>query len=330
MFAAVLLALGGMVQAQENPAPSPAAAAADAPAQTDMQKWIATMDAQWQAVLKRDVTDVHEAEVRKLMLQYLNMLEEAIGKASKASDLDGAVALRSEQKRFGDTQVFLEQDEAGDAAAVKQVRAEIRAQLEKLATDSALRAKALHVKYDQMLAQAQLQLTQRQRLDDALLVKARREEVAAAWLTPAVVAAVEKATPPAPAAGLRKPAAPPGNFVEHLNALAGGKSSTKPIQLEKKEVIATQAKFKPPVEILVEAKTDSTNLRLGYAANQIIFNWERNQGEFRIDGVDGQLRFEDHGDYSGIDKPVSVFSGVPGPILTVRSIKVKQLPPGTE
>ena len=161
-------------QAQDNPAP--------APAETEMQKWIATTDAQWQAAYQRDVTDVHEAEAKKLMLQYLNLLEEEIVKVSKTGDLDGAVALRSEQKRFGDTQLFPEQDEAGDPAAVKQARTAVRARLAKLKTDSAIRAKALHAKYDQVLAQAQAQLTQRQRLDDALLVKDKRDEVATAWL----------------------------------------------------------------------------------------------------------------------------------------------------
>jgi len=53
----------------------------------------------------------------------------------------------------------------------------------------AARAKALRAKYDQVLAQAQTQLTQRQRLEDALLVKAKRDEVAAAWIMPAIAAA---------------------------------------------------------------------------------------------------------------------------------------------
>ncbi|MEO6787868.1 MAG: hypothetical protein ABI318_17225, partial [Chthoniobacteraceae bacterium] len=95
------------------------------------------------------------------------------------------------------------QDEAGDAASVKAIRAAVRAQLAKLEKDTAARAKALHAKYDAVLSQAQAQLTQHQRLDDALLVKAKRDEVKAAWITPAVTAAVEKApqtaqTPVAP------------------------------------------------------------------------------------------------------------------------------------
>ena len=184
------------VQAQDNPAPAPA----PEPAQTEMQKWIATTDAQWQAAFKRDVTDVHEADLNKVKLQYLTSLETGIAKASSAGDLDGAVALRNEQKRFGDTNVFPEQDEAADAASVKQLRAGIRVQLAKLETADAARTKALHAKYDAVLTQAQTQLTQRQRLDDALLVKTKRDEVAAAWITPAVAAATEKASPPQPAA----------------------------------------------------------------------------------------------------------------------------------
>jgi hypothetical protein len=177
-----------------------------------MQKWIAATDAQWQAAYQRDVTDVHEAEAKRLMLQYLNLLEEAIAKASKASDLDGALALRAEQKRFGDTQLFPEQDEAGDPAAVKQARAAIRGLLAQLEKGRANRAKALHAKYDQVLAQAQAQLTQRQRLDDALLVKKQRDEVAAAWIAPAISAAtasqpaVQPVVPPKVAA--TKPPAP--------------------------------------------------------------------------------------------------------------------------
>lgn len=165
-------------------------------------------------------------------------------------------------------------------------------------------------------------------------------------LTPLVLLAAE----PAPA------------FVEHISArIDGGQGS--PAKLKKNGVITTKATFKPPVEILVEAKTDSTNLRLGYAADQLIFNWEKDRNQLRVDGgpangkhkfgaglipvkqyvtvrwlvtpkkqsvfVDGQLRFEHEGDYSQLDKPLSVYSAA-GAEVTVKSIKVKQLPPGTE
>jgi hypothetical protein len=157
-------------------------------------------------------------------------------------------------------------------------------------------------------------------------------------------------------------AEPVPDFVEHINALANGRSGT-PLQLKKDETIITKATFKPPVEILITAKTDSTNLRLGYAADQVIFNWEMAKSELRIDGgpangkhkktggliqpkkyvvvrwvvtpkkqsifVDDQLRFEHEGDYSAINNPVSV-SSAHGAVVTVKSIKARQLPAGTQ
>ena len=204
LFASIVLALGMAAHAQDNAAPSAAG-----PAQSEMQKWLTATDAQWQAAFKRDVTDVHETELGKLKLQFLTSLETAIAKASSAGDLDGAVALRNEQKRFAETNVFPEQDLAAEAASVKQLRAAIRTQIARLEKERALRTKALHAKYDPVLAQAQTQLTQRQRIDDALLVKAKRDEVAAEWLTPSVVALLGKAEPTAPVAGGAKPAAAP-------------------------------------------------------------------------------------------------------------------------
>ena len=203
LFISILLSLSMSTRGQDNATPTAAAA------QTEMQKWIATTDAQWQAAFKRDVTDVHEAELGKLKLQFLSSLDAAITKTSTAGDLDGAVALRSEQKRFAETNVFPEQDDAADPAAVKQLRAAIRTQIARLEKERAFRIKALHAKYDPVLAQAQTQLTQRQRIDDALLVKAKRDELAAEWLTPSVVALLGKAEPTAPVAGGAKPAATP-------------------------------------------------------------------------------------------------------------------------
>ena len=174
------------VRAQDTPS---------AAAVSEMQKWIATTDEGWQAVFKRDVTDLHLMELEKLKQQYVAALEAAVTKASSAGDLDGAVALRNEEKRFAGTNLLPEQDEAADAATVKQIRAAVRGQIVKLEKDTATRTKALHAKYDTLLADAQARLTQAQRLEDALLVKAKREEVAAAWL--AGISAVQTpATPP--------------------------------------------------------------------------------------------------------------------------------------
>jgi hypothetical protein len=122
--------------------------------------------------------------------------------------------------------------------------------------------------------------------------------------------------------------------------------------------LVTSQSYRPPVEITVVAKTDSTNLRMGYAADQIIFNWEENPSQLRVDGgpangrhkdgaghippdkfvtvkwivttthqaiyVDDQLRYENAADYSGIDRPVSIFPAE-GSTVTVKSIKIQSI-----
>ncbi len=97
---------------------------------------------------------------------------------------------------------------------------------------------------------------------------------------------------------------------------------------------------------------------MSYAADEVIFNWEENPTQLRVDGgpaaglhksgaghiptneyvtirwvvtpghqaiyVGDELRFEHSGDYSALEKPVSVFPAV-GSTVTVKSIKVKHL-----
>ncbi len=139
------------------------------------------------------------------------------------------------------------------------------------------------------------------------------------------------------------------------------KDST-PVVLENGDSITTSAIFRPPVEITIIAKTDSTNIRMGYAADQIIFNWEVKPEQLRVDGgpangkhkngaglvptdqyvtikwlvtdkkqvirVDDQIRFEHEGDYSKVNKPVRVFSNRSK--VSVKHFEVKPLLAGAK
>jgi hypothetical protein len=134
------------------------------------------------------------------------------------------------------------------------------------------------------------------------------------------------------------------------------KSRGIPIVLKRGEIIRTETSFRPPIEIEVVVKIEDLDLRLGYAADQLIFNWEMRPDELRIDGgpanaiytamqgdipkgkfvvirwhvakdqqvisVDGQKRFEHKGDYSGLDRPLSVQAF--GSEATVKSIKIRR------
>jgi hypothetical protein len=122
---------------------------------------------------------------------------------------------------------------------------------------------------------------------------------------------------------------------------------------------ATKETFKPPVEITIVAKTDKLNLRMGYAADQVIFNWERDPTSLRMVGgpaagkhkagagaipankfvtikwivtathqtilVDGEKRYESEDDYSNLDLPVAVYTHKSR--VTLQSLKVKKLVP---
>ena len=137
--------------------------------------------------------------------------------------------------------------------------------------------------------------------------------------------------------------------------------SSEGIELTSKDCLSTPGSFQPPVEITIIAKTDSHDLRMAYAADQVIFNWGDNPSELRVDGgpanglhkagagaipagkyvairwvvtagkqsiyVNNELRYEQQGDYSLINRNVSVF-----PVdskVTVKSIQVKRLPTDT-
>jgi hypothetical protein len=136
--------------------------------------------------------------------------------------------------------------------------------------------------------------------------------------------------------------------------------SDKGIVLGGGDRLSTSNTFRPSVEITIVAKTDSTNLRIAYAADQVVFNWEGDPTQLRVDGgpadglheagsggipkgkfvnirwfvtpkqqaiyVNNQLRFKHTGDYSNINKCVSVFPAE-GSKVTVKSIVVKPLSP---
>lgn len=132
----------------------------------------------------------------------------------------------------------------------------------------------------------------------------------------------------------------------------------KRIVLKGNQRLNSPQALRPPVEITLVAKTDSTNLRMAYAADQVIFNWEINPDQLRVDGgpadglhqmgkgripvdkyvtvkwlvsptnqaiyVDGKLRFEHDGDYSEINRRASVFPAN-GSTVTVKSFTMKRV-----
>ena len=148
---------------------------------------------------------------------------------------------------------------------------------------------------------------------------------------------------------------PPGFAVDVLPTMEGTRVDQGGFAVVK-DRIATKASFQPPLEIDYTLMVDS-QVRLQYAADQIIFDWEMNRSELRIDGgpadgqhrsnagriptkqlvqirqvvlpnkmtvfVDGRERASWDGDFSGVNQPIALRS-VDGAI-SVKQITAKKL-----
>jgi hypothetical protein len=150
----------------------------------------------------------------------------------------------------------------------------------------------------------------------------------------------------------------PGQNSELIRAMYGdtsGHDASGAIVLKGDQRITTVEAFTPSVTFTIVAQTDSTNIRIAYAADQIIFNWEVNPDQMRIDGgpangrhtngagripinqwvtielrvlptsmrilVDGKQRFATSADFSRVNQSLSVFAAN-GSTVKVKSIKV--------
>jgi hypothetical protein len=174
-----------------TPAPAPA------PTMSESAQWLAANDAKWQADFQRDVLAPFGTAVGKLRAPYLAAIDMHITTASAAGKRDLAVALRTERQLIASGQAVPDDSALAPLPDLKPHRTSWRAQFAKLDRDRFERARALHARYDQLLAQTEAQFTQQQKADDARAIKAKRDTLAAAWLLAPV--AEPKATAPAPA-----------------------------------------------------------------------------------------------------------------------------------
>jgi formylglycine-generating enzyme required for sulfatase activity len=170
------------------PALQPSSPSTPAPAATkppsEIEKWLAQVDAPQEEAFQKQVVKPFETGVADLRARYHTALDARISRASAANQLNEALAWRTEKQAFEKAQ-NVASDDAGAPAAVKALRVEFRQQFTQLEQERAARARIIHAQYDAILAQNQTVLTQRSRLDDALLLKTQRDEIARAWLGPA-------------------------------------------------------------------------------------------------------------------------------------------------
>jgi len=149
----------------------------------------------------------------------------------------------------------------------------------------------------------------------------------------------------------------PEQGIELLGTMKGstGKTESGVIVLHEGDRIDTSAAFAVPVTFRITAMTDGTDIRIAYAADQMIFNWRPNETQLRIDGgpaggrylngagnipknqwveltlevlpdsltirVDGRQRYRTAADFSHVNQSLSIFQGE-GSTVRVKSVLV--------
>ena len=172
-----------------KPAPRPAPPAPKPPSATG--KWLAEQEPQWQAAFANEVSAPFEKNAADLKKRYLTTLAAAHG----GSELD------AEGKLVADGGDVAAVDAPDTPAALKALRSSYRLSFKNLEADRLAKAKSVVARYDAILGRNQVLLTQSERLDEALEIKAKRGQLAAVWLKPPMspseqkLAAATKAQP---------------------------------------------------------------------------------------------------------------------------------------
>ena len=338
--------------------------AADAPASAEAASPLSAVQKSYEA--GKDAVAADRAKwLTALDTWYLGGLDALLQERTKAGDLDGVVAVKTERERVAAHADPTPEQARTMPPALRALRGTYDTNLLRVLDEVTRRTSANNVKLLADLDALQKSLTKAEKIDEAVQVKAERERLIAEFAVtapPPAPAPATAALPPASAPpAVRAPFGLPGKkpeAAEQIGALTT-KHPERPVLVTDRNRIVTERKFKPPVEITVVAQTSNTDLRIGYAADQIIFNWEKDQTQFRIDGgpaaghykpgaggipknkfvtirwrvtptkqsifVDDELRFEDEGDYSKINNPISVFT-IRSSKVEVQSIKVAPLP----
>jgi serine/threonine protein kinase len=311
------------------PAPKPRPVA-----ESEGTKRMRELEASFQSALERDVLAVHRTALGDLNTKYLAALDRAQTAAMASAHLTDALGLR-EEKHLITSQTSLPAEDAPDLPpALKTLRSTYRSSLHPLDVTRNNGIINLFLKYEELLKAEKTEWIKTSKLEDALLANERIDSLAPERLA-------------------RLAGEQPVPFHAGKELLPGGRE----LVLVKPARFTSEEKFTPPVEFTLVVKTKKDDLRLAYTAKQVIFNWEKNQDELRIDvdpggarhapgmgripedtfvtihwrilphmqsiDVDGKRRYLHFGDYSNVNHPLEIFPF--NHPVTIKSAKVKVL-----
>ncbi len=159
------------------PAPEPPKAppATSSPAANELDKRIAAITAQYQTAFDRDIGKAHTASVADLTTKYAAAVTRSMDASRAQGRLIEVTALQEESQRLQQKRPLPATDPDSVPAVLKTLRATYRGAVAKLEADRDTKAKPYRDRYDQLLADLQKELTQADKIPDAMRVKKMRD-----------------------------------------------------------------------------------------------------------------------------------------------------------
>ncbi|HEY2574539.1 MAG TPA: protein kinase [Verrucomicrobiaceae bacterium] len=146
----------------------------------DLASRLARIEAQFNEAYERDVSKGSAGKaVADLDKKYLAALNRALADATKSGKLDDVMSLREEVKRVGDQAPLSDADPVNIIASLKKLRDTYRKSVAPLRQQREALAKPVYARYDDALAAYEAELTRSNQIEDALIVKAKRNELVA-------------------------------------------------------------------------------------------------------------------------------------------------------
>jgi serine/threonine protein kinase len=165
---------------------------------------LADFETKFQAALEREAEAAYKAHINTLNTGYLAALDRELSAAAKAARLDDALVLREEKQRIVDGKGLPPEDLDTLPDSLKRLRGTWRSTEAGYAKVRNAKAAPLFETYDRALEGFQKELTQQNKIDDALRIKEARDALAARRAEAVAVVdapvAAEKTAPPAPSA----------------------------------------------------------------------------------------------------------------------------------
>ncbi len=138
---------------------------------------LVVLDEQFQKLTAERVTAPFEADVAKLNAGYLGGLERKSAEEKAAGRADGVAALEAEKKLINDKQPVPDEDDAKTTAVLKTLRGIYRAAHAKLEATRAANLKGLTDPLKTRLQQLEAEMTKKERVGDAKVVREYRERL---------------------------------------------------------------------------------------------------------------------------------------------------------